>query len=331
MSQHPSELKFRFQYVNRSGRPIGLWPAGGSLTEEAIQLKKQSLGYQAILNSTCRDRRLILTVDPQEVHDEDIAKHFIDGKALILEITRAKATDLELFIDRISSRHLAAKHQEELEREGKGREFRSVTCPHCESTIDVSLLNKTSYVYCRFCETIFQEQGDLKTLGTTYRLCDECGWFDRVQGYTEFYFYFLLVIYGFSWKRRHLCDNCVKSVFWKVLLINLIFILGIFPALWMKIKSLRGRDKDLQNLAKANALGKQGKYEQAAALYAELRERYPRHPGLLLSESLSHLQGQDATGTWKLLEDSLKGCSNYGPSVRLMNRLQEAASQAPKS
>ena len=331
MSQHPSELKFRFQYVDRSGRVKGWWPAAGSLTEEAIQLKEHSLGHQAVLQSTCRDRRLILTVDPQEVRDEEIAKHLIDSKVLVLEVTRAKATDLELFIDRISSRYLAQKHREELEQEGKGREFRSVTCPHCESTIDLSLLNKTSYIYCRFCETIFQEHGDLKTLGTTYRLCDECGWFDRVQGYTEFYFYFLLVIYGFSWKRRHLCDNCVKGVFWKVLLVNLIFILGIFPALWMKIQSLRGRDKDLQNLAKANALGKQGKYEQAATLYAGLRERYPRHPGLLLSESLSHLQGQDGAGTWRLLEESLQGCSNYGPAVRLMNRLQDAASQSSKS
>lgn len=331
MSQHPSELNFRFQYVNRSGRATGWWPAGGSLTQDAIQLKDQSLSYRAVLNSTCRDRRLILTLDPREVSSEKITEHLIDGNGLLLEVSGAKTNDLELFIDRISSRYLADKHRAALEQEGKGHEFRSITCPHCGSTVDLSLLNKTSFVYCRFCETIFQEHGDLKTLGTTYRLCDECGWFDRVQGYTEFYFYFLLVVYGFSWKRRHLCDNCVKGVFWKVLLINLIFILGIFPALWMKIKSLGGRDKDLQKLARANALGKQGKCEQAAPLYAELRERYPRHPGLLFSESLSHLKGQDGAGTWRLLEDSLRGCSNYGPSVRLMNRLQEAATQAPKN
>lgn len=331
MSQHPSELKFRFQYVNKSGRPTGWWSANGSLTEEAIQLKKHSLGYQAILHSTCRDQRLILTVDPRQVNNEELAEHLIDGNGLVLQVTKAQARDLELFIDRISSRHLAEAHRQALEREYKGHEFRSVVCPHCESTIDLSLLNKTSFVYCRFCETIFQEHGDLKTLGTTYRLCDDCGWFDRVQGYTEFYFYFLLIVYGFSWKRRYLCDNCVKGVFWKVLLINLIFVLGIFPALWMKIKSLRGRDKDLKKLAQANAIGKQGKYEKSDSIFAELRERYPRHPGLLYNESLSHLKGKDGTGTWKRLEEALQGCSNYAPTVRLMNRLQDAASQVSKN
>ena len=279
MSQRSSESKFRFQYVNQSGKAVGWRSAPGSLTEEAIQLKGNPLGYQAVLHSICRDRRLILTVNPQEVSNPEIAKHLINGKLLVLDITRAKSTDLELFIDRISSRYQAEKHRTELEGKGKGGEFRSVSCPRCEATVDLSLLTKTPYVYCRFCETIFQERGELQTVGKTYRLCDECGWFDRVQGYTEFYFYFLLVVYGFSWKRRHLCDNCVNQVFWKVLLINLIFILGVFPALWMKIKSLMGRKKDLQSLAKANALGKKGNYDQAGIIYAELYQHYPQHPG----------------------------------------------------
>ena len=330
MAQHPSELKFRFQYVNQSGKVVGWRSVRGSLTEESIQLKGEILNYQAILHSTCRDRRLILTVNPQKVSSAEIAKHLISGKVLALEITRAKAIDLEVYINRISSRYLAETHREELEREGKGREFHSVSCPHCKATVDLSLLNKTPYVYCRFCETIFQERRDLITVGRTYRLCDECGWFDRVQGYTEFYFYFLLVVYGFSWKRRHLCDNCVNQVFWKVLLTNLIFVLGIFPAFWMKIKSLMGRTKELKNLAKANALGKQGKCDQADTIYAELHEHYPKHPGLLLSQSLSYLKGQDAQKTWRLLEDSLQSCSNYAPAVRVMNRLQDAVSKSSK-
>ena len=142
MSQHPSELKFRFQYVNKSGKAVGWRSAPGSLTEEAIQLKGNSLGYQVVLHSTCRDRRLILTVNPKEVSNPEIAKHLINGNVLVLDITRAKSTALELFIDRISSRYLAEKHREELERNGKGREFRSVSCPQCESTVDLSLLNK---------------------------------------------------------------------------------------------------------------------------------------------------------------------------------------------
>ena len=114
-----------------------------------------------------------------------------------------------------------------------------------------------------------------------------------------------------------------------MLLTNLIFILGIFPALWMKIKSLIGRDKDLQNLAKANALGKKGDCAQADTIYAELQQHYPKHPGILLSQSLSHLHGQNGHKTWSLLEQAVQSCSNYAPAVRVMNRLQDKASKAP--
>jgi Zn-finger nucleic acid-binding protein len=328
MSQTSLPINFRFQYVNQSGNAMGWGAKKASLTEETIQLKDSSLSYKAILDSTCRDRRMVLTLDPLEVRDPEVSQHIINKNLLILDITQAKPIDLERVIDRISSRYIAERHGEQLEREGKGREFRVVTCPHCDATVDVSLLNQTPYVYCRYCETIFQERGNLKTIGEQYRLCDECGWFDRVQGYTEFYFYFLLVIYGFRWQRRHLCDTCVNGLFWKMLAINFIFILGIFPTIWLKIQSLKGRDRDLKELAKANSLGKRGKYQEAEAIYTRLFERYPHHPGLLLSQGFGHLKGQDGTGAWHKFQKSLQGCSNYAPTVRTMNRIQAAASQS---
>lgn len=319
---------FRFRYVNQNGQAVGWRAAAGVLTERKIQLKDHKLSYRAVLNSTCRDRRLVLVVDPTAVGSEEVSKHLVGGNSLILEISGAQPLDLEQKIDRISSHYIAQSHKAQLEKEGKGHEFHSITCPHCESTVDLSLLNKTPYVYCRYCETVFQERSDLKTVGTQYRLCDECGWFDRVQSYSEFYFYFLLVVYGFSHKRRHLCDTCVNKTFWKVLAINFIFILGIFPALWMKIKSLIGRDEALKELAKANAIAKKGDYAKAEAIYNRLYERYPQHPGVLFSQSMGHLQGKDVQGTWQLLEKSLRSCSNYSPTVRLMNRIQEAAAKA---
>ncbi len=325
MPPYANEIKFRFQYVNSSGQTVGWRASAGLLTPDTIQLKDDTLSYRAVLDSTCRDQRLILTLDPQEVSSPSLNQQLINGRVLALQITGAKPADMEFYIDRISSRYLAEKHHEQLHREGRGREFRSVICPHCGATVDLSLLNKTPYIYCRYCETVFQETSDLKTVGATYRLCDECGWFDRVKGYTEFYFYFLLVVYGFSWKRRFLCDTCVNQVFWKVLLVNAIFIIGIIPALWMKMESLTGRDQKLKELPRANALGKKGKYTEAAAIYAKLYERYPKHPGLLLSQSFGHLQGRDAQGAGFLLQESLQHCSNYIPSIRVINRLQNTS------
>lgn len=323
MFQQPLELKFSFYYINQSGVPKGLWPVSGSLTRETICLGNISLGYKTILNCICRDSRLILSLDPQEIKNSTIAKHLIDDNLLVLDISWFKSKNLKFFIDRSCSSHLAKKHQRELQCEGKGQEFRSVTCPECGATVDLSLLNKTPYVYCRFCETIFQEEGELKTSGLSYRQCDECGWFDRVQGYTEFYFFFFFVSYGYSWKRRYLCDTCVNRVFWKILLVNLIFIMGIFPALWMKIKSLIGRDHNLQNLVKANTFAKKGHCTEANAIYGELYKRYPKHPGLLLNEGFGYLNREDTQTAWGLLQESIQNCSNYVPAVRVMNSLQD--------
>lgn len=323
MSKLPSQLNFIFRYINESGKTKGWLTVPGSVNEKEIVLKKQLLKYDAILESHCRDRRLILTIDPRKVNNPKISKHLIGENSLVLEIHKAQAKKLKLFIDRVRSRQMAKKHRAKLTFQGDSREFRSVTCPECGSTIDLSLLNKTTYVYCQFCETVFPEQEKRKILGVKYRLCDECNWFDRVQGYTEFYFYFLLLIYGFSWKRRYLCDSCVNQVFWKMLLINFIFILGIVPAIWMKIKSLIGRDMNLKELAKANNLYKNGQYPQANIIYSRLYKHYPKHPGLLLNQSFGNLYRDDMQLAQSLLENSLANCSNYTPAIRVLNSLQE--------
>lgn len=323
-AQNSSELKFSFQFVNQSGKTKGFLAVPGILTQREIRLKDNTLRYSAIAHSTCRGRRLILTVDPQKISNPKIAKHLIHKNLLALEITSAKSKNLELFIDRVSSRYQADQRRRELIREGRGKEFRTVSCPHCESTLDLSLLNKTPYVYCRFCETIFQEKGRAETVGATYCHCDECGWFDRVQGYSEFYFYFFLIVYGFSWKRRYLCDTCVDQVFLKTLLLNFIFVLGIFPALWMKIKSLMGRDKRLQSLAKANALSKNDDHQQADLLYGNLHQHLPNHPGLLLNQGLGYLNS-NSQKSWQLFQKAVDNCSNYGPAVRVMNQIQDGA------
>ena len=95
----------------------------------------------------------------------------------------------------------------------------------------------------------------------------------------------------------------------------------------MKIKSWQGKKQELKNLAKANALGKKGRNVQAEPIYAELYQHYPNHPGLLLDQSFGQLQAGEIQKAWHLLEASLDSCSNYGPTVRTMNQIQEAANQ----
>ena len=324
--QATSDLTFRYQYLNQDGRPISWRSYQGTLTQDSIQFKNGTVGYNAVLDSTTRDNRLVLMLDPQAINLEDFPKQLVQGNTLILHISRAKPLVLERYIDRMSSSCLAERHRQSLVQQGQGDAFRTCICPQCESTIDVSLLNKTPFVYCRFCETVSEDNGPAITDGEYYRLCDECGWFDHVQGYTEFYFYFLLVVYGFSSKRRHLCGTCMNRVFWRALLINLIFVLGIFPTLWMKLKGKAGENKAFKELSSGNTSGQKGKLDQAIAQYEIINSRYPGHPGVAYNQALSYFKAQDGQRGVECLQDSLKNCSNYSPSVRMINHLQERAS-----
>lgn len=325
--QGSSEIPFRFQFINQSGNTVGWRSQPGQLTEQSIQLKDLELSYNAVLESTTRDQRLVLSVDPTQIHHEDLQKNLIQGRTLILQVTSAKPLELERHIDRVSSFYLAERHHQTLIQQGQGEAFRTCICPQCEATIDVSLLNKSPFIYCRFCESISEDNGPVITNGENYRQCDECQWFDRVQGYTVFYFYFLLVVYGFSYRRRHLCDTCMNKVFWKALLINFVFLLGIFPTLWMKFKSASGRNPDFKELANANALGKKGKIQRGTEHYNTLYNRHPGHPGVLYSHALSQFKAQSADEGWSLLEQSLQNCSNYAPTIRMINRIQDRAQE----
>jgi len=320
--QSIGEITFSFRYVLKGGGTAGSFKKG-KVTEHELILEKDILSYDHILDTTVRDNRLILAISPEAQPGKQLSGALIDGSAVGIEVRKAKALELEKFIDRVCSASEAERNRRRLVRKRKGKLFRTTSCPECSATIDLSELDKTRYVYCRFCETIFVEKQHIATRGSVYRVCDECSMFDRVRGYWEFYFYFFVVFVGSSSRRRHVCDNCAGVIFYKTFFLNLLFILGIPASIYLKIKSLTGRDPSLRRLAKANALAKKGRYLEASPVYDELRGEFPEHPGLLMDEGLGHMFGGDTEGAVACFERSLKACSNYIPVVRLAKQISQ--------
>ncbi|NER38801.1 MAG: tetratricopeptide repeat protein [Oscillatoria sp. SIO1A7] len=316
MSKSTSEIAFKFRYLI-DGEPRGFLAQSAIANEREISLGKERLTYNNIAKTKIHKQRLMLGISPAACLSEPLSYRLVN-RSIFLEIYNAKARDVGEFIARISSRQKIAAKRERLIESGLGHFFHAVTCPECGAHIDISELENHRYIYCRFCDTIFQEKQPAITKGSYYRICDECQHFDRVKSYTEFY------IGGLSWKRRHLCENCAHTVFWKTFLLNLPFILSVPPAIWIKLKSLRGRDPYLQQLARANALSKQRKYRQAAEIYRKLHDQYPEHPGLLMDEGLSHLLENDGAAASECFRRSLSSCSNYAPVLQLLDRLQLA-------
>ncbi len=326
MTVAADELEFRFQYVDAAGNAKGLRAQLGCLSPTGIELKGLVVPFTAVLETVARDNRLVLAVDGAQIPQE-LYKHLIDAKLLILESTKVKPAVLKPRIDRVTSVYRAERHRQELEAEGKAHEFVCVTCPECDATIDASGPYDTAHVYCPYCDSVSQNTGALVSSGKHYRLCEECGWFDRVQGYTEFYFYFLLVVAGYSSKRRFLCDSCVNRVFWKTLLLNFLFIIGIPSSIWMKIKSKKGRVEGFQELAQANALAKKGRGSEAAQLYAAALDRYPGHPGILYDQGFAALAANDLASARSYFQQALQQCSNFEPAQRLLEGLDQVEAQ----
>ena len=324
-------VPFKFRFM-KGGQPSGLLSKRGEATPTHLVLGGDTLRYDDIVDTTTRDNALILVFRDGVVRGPVVDKGSEHPQITVIQTYKAKAADLERYIDRLASASEVARRKAALAAEGKGHLFRSATCPHCAAAIDLSELDKCSYVYCRFCESLFSELGDSATTGTAYKHCEQCALFDRVRSYTEFYFYFLLVIYGFSYKRRHLCDNCAGSLFWKVLLVNLIFILGVPSAIWLKLKSMTGREPHLAELARANALAKKGRFMEAEPLFAQIHAPQPDHPGLLFNQGMGHLAGQDPSSAVGYFERSLRSCANYLPTLRFLDELAAAPpAEGPES
>jgi hypothetical protein len=321
---HPRAFKFRFV---RNGQAIGLFTSQRGVAEEReLVLGKHTLSYEEILSSTARDNRLLLTLAPTARLSDPLARLAVENSALVLETDKTRARLLEKHINRICSAREVDRSRQRLAEAGKSDLFRATTCPECQSSVDLSEMESPYYVYCRYCETVFKEGGGAVTRGAVHRVCDECHMFDRIQRYTEFYFYFLLVVYGFSYRVRFVCDNCAHAIFMRTLFANLLFIVGLPASIYVKVKSLSGRDPYWKELARANALSRKGRYPEAAVLYSQLQMRYADHPGLLMNEGMGHLYGNDVNGAIVCFQRSLKACGNYLPVLRLIHQLQQGSS-----
>ena len=322
--QATKNLEFKFRYV-QNGQAVGLSAGKATASDRSINLNGEEISFGNILDTSNRDNRLVLLLPPSTPLGPKSQKRLQENRYLIIDVSKVPALDLKKHIDLFSSSILAEKRRQKLASEGKENLFRAVICPHCKATVDLTDFENSSYTFCRFCGSIFNTSQQVFSNGDVYQVCDECNMYDRVRGYSVFTFYFLLVVYGWSLKRRFVCDTCATKLAQRTLLTNLIFLLGVPSAIYMWIKAQSGRDPKFQELAKANKLARKGKNQEADEIYDRLFAQFPDHPGLLMNKGLGHLHGKDGNGGMGFLGRSLRACANYLPSLQLVRNIQQAA------
>lgn len=319
-----TELPFKFKFV-RNGNMVGVRNRNGILTADSLILNGEPVPLAGLTDATSRDDRIVLVLEPGTRLGDKTRKELRDNRVLTIHVFKGKAHDLEKQIDRRASTIVSENNKQRLIAAGKGELYYAVVCPHCQATVDLSEMDVTPMIYCRFCGTILTKNLEVISDGDTYGVCEDCGFFDRINGYGILYFYFLLIAYGFHYQKRYLCDTCAQKAAVKALLVNLIFILGIPGALRNYFKARGGRDARWQNLAKANKLARAGDYTAADKIYDNLLMEHQQHPGVYMNQGLGHLYGKDITGATTAFKQSLKSARNYTPTQRLLYRLSQAA------
>ncbi|HEY0736232.1 MAG TPA: hypothetical protein VGD69_15055 [Herpetosiphonaceae bacterium] len=325
--QPVQDLDFKFRYV-RNNQSQGIFASKGSLTTFGLTLKDQALAYDDILGTYSIGRRLVLMLSQTAQTSLTFPKGMLEENVIVIDTKPAIVQTIKRRIDQITSRRSAERHHQRLLQEDSEYAFRTVDCGECGAVIDVSELERTAYVYCNYCEHLLDQQGQKVAPDAAYTTCPECSMFDRVKSYTEFYFYFLIFVYGFSSSQRRVCDRCAQDVFGKTFWLNLPFLLGLPWSIAIKVRSTTGRDVGLQALPKANKLARRGRYPEAVPLYAQMNARYPEHPGLLMNQGIGLLSSDNANGANEYFSRSLKACSNYAPVLRLLHQLAAAQQQA---
>lgn len=322
----PNEIHFQFRFV-KNGDAAGFGAKKGVARENGLTLGQWELPLERISATVSRDKRLVLVVDAAGL-DEKLAKEIQDG-VLVLEIYKWNAELLKNWIDERISRRLADEKKRELNHLGQSDQFRAETCPNCRATIEVSGQTKASYLYCGYCESTFRAaqsggwESSPEAKGAKAGQCEDCGFWGRIKGYTEFYFYFLVYIYGWRSKRLFICDSCADRIFWKNAAINFPFVLGTPSALILKTRAVSGRDANWKKLAKANKMARKSNASGAAFVYEELLQTWPEHPGLLFDLALARTLAGEIDTARNFAQRALKSCPNYEPAQRIIEKLDE--------
>lgn len=313
-------MKFKFRFVD-GGETVGfLRSPAGRVGESGLELDDSLIEYGQIGETVTRGDRVAIQVDGEGVPQE-VGK-YLQNSLLVLEPRDVAPRRLESLIDQRCSAVRLEKRGRRAREQGCEHLIRSELCPTCGSEVDLTGLDQSRYVYCPFCDTIFDRE-ERNSLGRQYRTCDECGLFGRVQQYPEFFFYFLVVVYGFEYRQRFLCGVCANRLFVKALLLNLIFVIGVPTAIWVKIKSVVGGKSGMAALRRANKLAEKGKLAETADLYRSVLAEHPEHPGVLFNMGLTRLKHGDGSGGWQSLERALASCPNYHPLLRTVTELEE--------
>jgi len=317
-------LRFKFKWLDNQGNEAGILSKKGSFDGTTLVLDDIQFPAACLTTVESRGKRFAIATVDREGHTHQA----------LFSITSGSADGLRAELGLCRSRAWAESHREELVEAGRGHEFRSAICPHCQAAIDLTSMPRTPQVYCPFCKTVGtldSPQGPIKA-EAQYRLCDTCGMYSKPRKFTIFYFYFLFVMYGFYQQETWRCPACMRGEAWKMLLGNLLFVIGVPVALIQLFRSYGGTDIGslFPGLDAANLKARKGDIAGAIEGYRRILREHPVAAGIKFNIGQAALSKNDLAGAAGILEHALHDCANHQPSAAALATCYERLGETEK-
>ena len=320
-------LTFRFYWMDENGNATSMFRKQGRFHENSLTLEETEIPVVAILHCVLKEDRLILSAATGD--EEQPIVSFLIG------IANAKtAKELKQRIDVARSSLWAAHHKTALAEKGQSSIYRDAHCDDCGATLILTNMPETPQRYCHFCDSLKTIDGTLEPIANEaeFRICESCGMYSRPKKFTTFYFYFLLVVWGFNSNSSYRCGGCMRGEAWKMLLGNFIFILGLPFAIYQLIRAYAGDTVTgkFKGLDKGNVKARAGNIDAALEQYEAILERVPWSAGVKYNLGLALIQKQDLVHATQILEMALEDCANYSPAYQHLCGLYEHQGETGK-
>ncbi|MDP7276617.1 MAG: tetratricopeptide repeat protein [Planctomycetaceae bacterium] len=308
----PEPQRFKFRWLKEDGSEAAFSrKKKGSFDGETLVLDDISVPASQIIAVEAYEGRLVMSfVSPDGTVDSAGFRAY-----------KISATDLKLDVDVARSGMWAEMTREKMTAAGRGAWFRTIRCPQCRATLDLSEMEDTPQVYCHFCETLSTVEQSGGILDEhDFGLCEECGMFSRPRKFTIFYFYFLLVVWGWHSSVTNRCPACMRGNAWKMLFGNLPFVLGVPTAVVQLFRCYGGKitGSVTAGLDDANLKARKGDVLAALQSYGRILEQVPWSAGIKYNVALALLQQNEIERAAESLRLALKDCANYAPAYPLL-------------
>ena len=297
-------IEFTIQMETEHGKFQG----AGSFDGARLRLGEQSFHVERIEHFQVDEKTLTITW--LDENDEPLFA--------VVDFYGVQADELKRLIRAGQTEVLATREKSRLIDAGQIDAYDDIVCPFCKSTIMLVDTPHTPQVYCEQCETLFSRNREaIGEIERYFRICKGCTMYSRPRHFSVFYFYFVIVTFGFHHDSTFQCSACMRRSAWKMVLGNLFGLLALpFALVQLRrayaTKSLTGIFEGLDD---ANGLAARKKIELALDKYDEVMDRVPLNAGIKYNIGRGLMLQGDFQHARQMFEMSLEDCANYWPSI----------------